>query len=481
MSFCKFSSEYIIENKTAVDNVFINDFLPFANDACVKVYLYGLMKCSSSNQSDNSLERFSAVLGLSPEDIESAFLYWQEQGLVRVLSTNPFEVCYIPATNVISANKTYKVGKYDAFNAQVNELIRGREITKNEYVKYYETMEVYKIQPEALLMIIKYCTTIKGENIGYNYILTIARNWANENIKTSLAVEQKLQEIEENNSEATQILTIFNIKRNAYLEEKELLAKFKDMGFNLDTILFVAKNIKKQHRGSFLNLDNKLLKYYELKLFAEQEIQSYEKTKKDMFVVAKEVCKSIGVYYDNLEPVVDTYITKWLNFGYSKNTLSTIGNYCFKNNIKTLDGLDLQINKFFKLGILSDSDFELFVQTTLKQDEQIKSLLSNMGLNRAVNSFDRQFYATWTEDWKLDKTLIQYASSLACGKAAPMQYMNKVLSNWKSLNITSVEQAEKNVIKETPVPYAKKTKTPKRTYTKEELSAVYSNLEEIDL
>ena len=100
MAFCKFSSEFVISNQTAVDNFFINEFLPSAPDNCVKVYLYGLYKCTNPNSFDNSIEAFANTLNMSTQDIEDAFLYWQEQGLVQVLFTVPLQIRYMPLKNV---------------------------------------------------------------------------------------------------------------------------------------------------------------------------------------------------------------------------------------------------------------------------------------------------------------------------------------------------------------------------------------------
>jgi len=75
MPFCQFSSESVISNATSVDNIFINEFLPYANDTCVKVYLYGLYKCNTPNTYDNSLSAFANILGMTEDDVYSAFLY----------------------------------------------------------------------------------------------------------------------------------------------------------------------------------------------------------------------------------------------------------------------------------------------------------------------------------------------------------------------------------------------------------------------
>ena len=39
-------------------------------------------------------------------------------------------------------------------------------------------MEQYSVKPEALILIVKYCIDLKGENISQNYILQVAKNFA---------------------------------------------------------------------------------------------------------------------------------------------------------------------------------------------------------------------------------------------------------------------------------------------------------------
>ena len=89
MAFCKYSTEYVASSKTEVDNIFMDSFLPFADPVSVKVYLYGLYKCSSPSSFDNSLESFAKTLNMSEDEVVGAFEYWQEQGLVQVLKTSP--------------------------------------------------------------------------------------------------------------------------------------------------------------------------------------------------------------------------------------------------------------------------------------------------------------------------------------------------------------------------------------------------------
>ena len=486
MGFCSFSSETIIDNKTTVDNVFINEFLPYAPDFCVKVYLYGLYKCSNSS-SDNDIENFARVLKCSEEDIEQAYLYWQEQGLVQILKTCPFSVKYMPPKNCISNNKKYNKEKYANFNSQIQEIINERMLTPTEYHEYYDFMESFKFEPTALIMIAGYAAQIKGGNVGYNYILTIAKNWAYEGIKNSQQVEEKLKEFENNSTEIGELIKIFAIKRIPSIEEKEYLLKWKnDFGFDFETIKFVAKNVKKLYKGGFDKLDKKLLSYYEKKITSKKEIEEYEQNKESMYKTAKDVCKNLGVYYENLEPVIDNYISTWINMGYDSVTLNLISNFAFKTNVRTLENLEKVILKFYKLGLVSKESIDQHLSELMETDKKIKEILSSLGIQRNVNSFDREFYNIWINVWKMPEEVIQYASILAGDKLQPMQYINKVLSNFYDKGVKTLDQAKNyslDFVSSTSEKTKKKIKQnfEQRNYKKEELDALYDSIEEIEI
>src|SRR5574344_1345055 len=148
MSFCKFSSQSIIGKKTEVDNIFINDFLPYAPENAVKVYLYGLYKCNNASSYDNTLESFSKVLKISEDEILSIYEYWENEGLIQILNTVPVEIRYMPLKNVISNTKKFNTSKYGEFNAKAQEIIEGRMISPNEYSEYYDTIETFHVEPE---------------------------------------------------------------------------------------------------------------------------------------------------------------------------------------------------------------------------------------------------------------------------------------------------------------------------------------------
>lgn len=484
MAFCKFSTGFVADTSVVLDYMFLNDYVPYAPEYCLKVYLFGLAKCYGNTDSDNTIENFEKVLNMSKEDIESAFLYWEDQNLVKVLRLEPeIEVRYLPVKNACKNLKKFNVSKYSSFSLSVQEIL-SRPVSTNEINEYITLIEKMSFEPNALLMIMKYCTQSKGDDIGYQYILTVARNWAQKGILTTEKVEEKIQELNNILSDGAEVAKALKFKGNLSYDHQGLYIKWtKELGFELGTILHVAKQISKiTTKNGFERLDSTLIKYYEQKLFSILEIEEYESNKTALISLAKQINKAMGLYYENVENIIDTYILNWIKKGYNEETLIQIANFCFKNNIRTLDGLDNTINKFYKLGYTTLNGIVQYLNDKLSQDNDIKEILTKLAIERKVNSYDRDMYNTWTNSWKMPKDIIDYALTLAIGKSSPMQYLNQILSTWHNANIKTLDDAK--AYKSTPTQTTTQkpdNKVITRSYTAEELNSLFDNLDEVEI
>lgn len=481
MCLCKYSSSYIINDKTVVDNMFINNFLPDAPDLCVKVYLMGLSKCANSVAPDNNISNFANVLNVSEQEVIQAFNYWQEQGVVQIINKSPLEVRFMPLNSSLGNIKKYKIGKYTDFNIQVQEILSKRMITPTEFSEYYNVIENYHIEPEAMIMIIKYCADLKGENVTYPYIITVAKNWAKEDkgVHTCEDVENKIMEIGVLNDRVNLVLSALGSKRKVQLEDVQMFNHWiGELDFDLNTIVAVAKRCQlKKVKADINYLNNLLNKYYEMRLISIMEIENYETQKDNMTLLARKVVKGLGLYYEDLTKVIDTYIIKWTQMGYNDEILERTADYCFKNSIRTLDAYDRVVQKLYKLGIVTIEAFNEYLRDLLAWDDKVRGILEKLGIKRYVNEFDREFYRTWTENWGFNEDIVDFAISMSAGKSNAMQYMNKILSSWKAKGITTVEQAQQNssfIAENTQVKKSDK-------YTKEQLNSLFSNLDEVEI
>ncbi|MBP3619992.1 MAG: DnaD domain protein [Clostridia bacterium] len=482
MAFCKYSFDMLANNTTAVDNIFINNYLPYADSTAVKVYLYGLYKCQDSNSKDNTLEHFAQELHLKEDEIEKAFLYWQEQGLIQILNVIPFEVRYLPISDVLNNTKKYNAKKYQNFNTQAQEIISGRMITPNEYREYYDLVERLHIEKDALLEVINYCVRTKGDNIGYNYITVVAKNWINQGLTTAQQIKEKILEIETLNSGMKNLVKALGIKRAFTMEEYELFKKWAvEFGFEIEVISYVAKKNKAKSNFIFQAVDKALEKYYAQKLSTIEEIEAFEEQKSSSYTLAKNITKNLGLYYEHLDPVLENYVLPWTNLGFGEGMLISLSNYCFKTNVRTLEGMHKVLSKFQKMGILSEQSLAEYMQDVLAVDKKIKTVLENIGLSRNVNQFDRDKFRVWTENWHLPQDVIDYACTLAIGKDQPMQYLSGILSSFHDKNITTLEDAKNSFDIVSTKSQNKTNFSTGRSYSKEEMNALFQSIEEIEI
>ena len=481
MSFCKFANEFVSDKVVTIDNSFITDFMPNAPSDCVKVYLFGLSKCVSGG--DNSIADFCNTLNLSEEDIISSYLYWQELGLVHVLNTTPMEIRYLPTKNASYTLKKYNKDKYKSFNVTVQDIISGRMITPNEYSEYYNLIESLNIEQEALIMIVQYCVKLKGNNVSYSYIVAVAKNFAYQGIKTVELVEQRLLEQEKNSSDIKLVLNALKIKRQANeVEYEKFLTWTRDYDFEVEVIVHLAKSIT---QGGFSMLEYKVNKCYDLKLNSIKEINEYFENEKELYEIAKIVCKNIGVRYDSLTVVVDNYISNWIALGFTKDTCVTLAKYCFVRSIRSLDGLNTIINKFYKLGLIDIESINAYIAELNQIDLKIKEVLEKLGIERSVIQQDRNFYNTWINDWNISSDVLDYAISISSDKYQPMHFLNKVLAKYHTSNVVTVEEAKKIEINfGTTLQKQGTTKARMaegREYSPKELNSLFTVLKEVEL
>jgi len=302
MSFCRFSPSYNADNKIVVDNIFINEFLPSAPDLCVKAYLMGLSKCNNADDSENTLKYFSEKLKVCEDDIISLFKYWEDKGLVQLLSTDPIEVRYLPINSTRGQVRKYQVDKYTDFNIQTQELFGKHLVMPNEFAEMYNLIENHHIEEKALLEIFKYCVDMKGFNISPNYCLIVAKDWESEGVKTSEQVQNKIAELGVIDDKMSLILSAMGTKRKVQIEDKDLLNKWLTVfGFDMNVIIYIIKTLKNKKRHVDVNvLDEALTKYFEMKLMSIQEIENYENEKENLRYIAVAVNKELGIFYEDL-------------------------------------------------------------------------------------------------------------------------------------------------------------------------------------
>ncbi|MEG1581886.1 MAG: DnaD domain protein [Clostridia bacterium] len=479
MGFCSLSSELNMDSYTLVENSFISEYLPSAPDYTIRVYLYGLFLSTSPSLSDNTIENMTRVLNLTEEELHCAYEYWQDKGLVQIIESKPFVIKYLPLKSTNGKATKYSVTKYKDFNKQLQSILT-REVKPNEYNEYYTFIEKQHFEPEALIMIVKYCVTQKGADINFHYILSVAKSYATEGIKTTKGLEEKFMELELISAELTRVLKTLGITRSADIEERNLYVKWtKAYGFTNAVISHVAS--LQNRRGGMMKLDEQLTRLHELRLFTIEDVDNLENTRDSLLSLAKTITNTLGLYYQSLDNIINTYILDWTQKGFAEDALQLIASYCFKHSIRTFEGMNAVVLKFYKLGLVNTDSIGQHVSQLVSTDENISQILETCGIIRNVNSWDRAFYRTWTYSWNISDEIIMYLATLSKGKTQPMQYLNRLLSTTNEKGLKTLKDVKEKItlVPETGTNVAKQFMA--REYNEKQLEALFDSLDNIEV
>ena len=89
--------------------------------------------------------------------------------------------------------------KYGEFNKQIQKILSGSMLAEGEFSDYYNFIELFHMDQDALLLIVTYCAKMKGDNIGCRYIIQTAKNFAYKKLLTVKAVQNELDDYEKQN------------------------------------------------------------------------------------------------------------------------------------------------------------------------------------------------------------------------------------------------------------------------------------------
>ncbi|MDO4572575.1 MAG: DnaD domain protein [Clostridia bacterium] len=250
----RFSPEAARREITPVDNLFIAEYLPHASGRDVQVYLYGLMQCYHASASESSI---ADALGLPAETVLAAFVYWQEQGLVRIVSEKPLTVEY--RLGELTESAELVPVKYHGLVTALASLVAPRQFGMRELKHVYDWIEVYGLDEGAALELVSHCMDVKGRRVSINYMSAVAQTWSENGIRTRADAVRYVEDYALKKHGASAILREWNKTRKPTKAEMALYDKWtEDWGFDHAAILAALPRITAAGTPSFTILDEQL-------------------------------------------------------------------------------------------------------------------------------------------------------------------------------------------------------------------------------
>lgn len=304
MSFYKQTTDLDFGD-TAIENIFINDFMPMADGTYVKVYLLAYKYANDRDDSVVATNRTIAKhLNIPLTDVLAAWDFWERKGIVKkhILSIediDDYQVeflnlkqlyiknMYKPVETTLNPNSsTYSFTPSDIIEANkskdiqqmfymINQTI-GRSLVPNEMKKILEWLYNYTMTPDIIVHAFKY--SIEKRSVkSINYVGGIVRNWYDNGITTVEKLEQYLLTSGDKYGRYSRVMRAMGVS-TLYEGQREIIDKWFDQWkLSLDVVLLALKKASATANPNINFFDSILEQWYQNNLDSEDKIKEFER------------------------------------------------------------------------------------------------------------------------------------------------------------------------------------------------------------
>ena len=270
-----------------LSNVFIDEYMPYANPVFALVYITGLRHCYHSSVSfkandEMTVSDLSKILGISENFVIEAWRHWESEGIVRLHETEengvsveflavetkqkktkvkvapqrrsrkivikenvPAEKAapYVAKTKLqISDKPTYtpdEISLYTSRNKETKNLFKtaeqvlGKLLSHNDLTVIFGLYDWLRLPPDVIELLLNYC--VSNEHRSLRYIEKVALDWSENEITT---IDQAEDYIKTFNKDYREIMRSFGAaRRDPTDKEIEFMKKWlKELEMPLEVL-----------------------------------------------------------------------------------------------------------------------------------------------------------------------------------------------------------------------------------------------------
>ena len=252
----KINEFYLLTSE--VENIFLNEYMPAAPGEYVKVYLFGLMYAQQNEEMTH--QTLARQLRISEEDVDRAWTYWSEMGVVRKHSHGVpgilnYDIEFRSLRGQMYGHQQEETPAAEGFAGKSEagesaslanpdlkmmlsniERLTGKVLSAKEMQEVYSWIQDFGASPEVITSAVEYCME-KGKT-KINYISSVVADWSGRGFRTAEDVKEHLKGVDARYAEYKRILQSLGMNRGATEAEKKLIDTWlDDMNFNMERIL----------------------------------------------------------------------------------------------------------------------------------------------------------------------------------------------------------------------------------------------------
>ena len=246
--FKKIKTDNFYLYSTEVENFFISDFMIKAPGEYVKAYLLALMFAGLGTSIDN--ESLKRQLGMSSEEIEDCWAYWENLGVIKRVNNDPdlgYDVEFVNLRELIGTAAPSERIESELDDKEIAKLYKDIQAATGRMIELRESQEILswindlELSPSLILYCYGYCAQNRKSNT-YRYVGTILKDWNKQGIRTVSDAENYLGSNDNRYSSYKAIFNELGFSRNPTAEEKRMMNDWFDKSeFSLDEVLNACK------------------------------------------------------------------------------------------------------------------------------------------------------------------------------------------------------------------------------------------------
>ena len=464
---------------TAIENRFLQDYLPAAKGDYVKVYLWGLYACQNKGP-EYSLDEMAQELFMTVPDIEAALRYWERRALVSRVSDNPPAYRFYsptqrqdasgPAVQADMEYVSFAESVYAAFGER-------RKVSPAEIALAWEWVKDVGLPPEAVLMLLHHCIDQRGVHFSFKIAERLAVSMREAGVTSPDDAESFLQHNQAVHDGARKVLSRMGKRRLPSEDELALYEKWTgEWGFEPQAVLDACRETTKGD-PSFKYLDGILGgmrsrgdAHTGEQLRRQLDQEADEKGK------AQEVLTRLGAH---LTAPAAVRLYRSLLEIQPYEVLLLAADECRRTN-RNVEDMQALLLSWQKRGLKTEGEVREYLAKYRENNLALREIFDACGHAGRPTAADREQYEKW-RGWGMNRELLLFAAEQSRGaEGSKLAYLGKVLEMWHEAGITDISQARSQ--KGPDRTGGRKAKTvsaqqyAQRDYTEEELSAVSGDL-----
>lgn len=224
-----------------VPSDFIENLMPQANGAYVKVYLLSLSLAVSGEEM--STAQIAEKLNLLESDVVNAFEYWNKNGAFTYKNENIFfgdinETSFTKQKNEPVKKTMDEISEAMTENKALSDLcaisqeILGKTLKNKDIETLYWFYDELGLSPEVITMLLEYCVSKDKRNM--NYIEKVAISWHKNGITTIDSADKFITAEKEKNSYFYTLRKLFGIENRNLSKTEEVYLKTWHDDYGMD-------------------------------------------------------------------------------------------------------------------------------------------------------------------------------------------------------------------------------------------------------